>query len=527
MIINLLEKKKGKIIKENNDKINLILLVPNYIDNIEDTISFNLIKIKSGKKDGNESEDIITNNDYNLSLYFIDQINELKKSHLERDANFEKMQIHFNKYLDELNNLKKEVQNIKKKIGMTDSEESDKNEDEEEEDEDKINEEEENEKSKEDKNSENKNEEKDIKMNEVKTPKINIILKNMNTTPKKMIKNKNNNNNSSNNYPHLSFYKNLTMKTNSIYQGDNNFAVFETLNKDIMLVYSANNCSMCFYDIDKDKLLKIIPQAHKNQITNFRYGRDKNNSRDLVLSISDKNKNIKVWEVSTFTCILNIENVYFDGFLFSSCFLIDENARKNYIITINFSTEPIKIFNLRGNIVKSIDNREYYTYIVDCYHNSFQKKYYVITGNENFIVSYNFDDGKVYNKYCDYSSESCIHMFFEITVKDKDTFLIETDLLGYVRVWNFDSGSMIKKYLVGKNLKLRGICLWNENYIFVGSNDKKILLIDLNNGNILDNLKCNEVACTIKKINSYKFGECLLFMGKSYNGKIKMWKNIS
>lgn len=533
IIINLLEKKKGKISEESNDVINLLLLIPNYIENNEDTICFNLTKVKNEINTELISEDITMKNDYNLSLDLIQRINELSKSNIEKEAKIEKLIIHFNQFLEELKGIKGEIKKIKKyiRISNNDNDGNDKD-DNEEEEEEEINEKQDKESLKEEKNSENINEEEESKnKGENKQSKINIVLSSINTTPKKksktQIKIKIPNNNTKNICPQLSFYKNLTKKTNSIYQGDNNFAVFETINKEIFLVYSGKNCSIFFYDIDQDNLIKTISQAHSQQITNFRYARDKNNSRDLVLSISDKNKNIKIWEVKTFSCILNLENVYFDGFLFSSCFLIEEIIKKSYIITINFSNEPIKIFNFKGAIVKSIDNREDHTYIVDSYYNSFQKRYYIITGNENFIISYNFEDGKIYNKYCDYSSASCLHMFFEITLKDTESSLIETDLLGFVRIWNFDTGSMIKKYLVGKDLKLRGICLWSEKYIFVGANDKKVKLIDLNNGKVLDELKCNEIPCTIKKINSYKFGECLLFMGKSYNGQIKMWRTIS
>jgi WD40 repeat protein len=69
--------------------------------------------------------------------------------------------------------------------------------------------------------------------------------------------------------------------------------------------------------------------------------------------------------------------------------------------------------------------------------------------------------------------------------------------------------------------------LWNEKYLLVGASDKTVKLVNLNNGDILDNLECNEEVCGIKKINSNKFGECLLLQGKSFNGQIKLWKNMN
>ena len=151
---------------------------------------------------------------------------------------------------------------------------------------------------------------------------------------------------------------------------------------------------------------------------------------------------------------------------------------------------------------------------------------YIILGGEKYIVSYNFEEQTIYKQYYDFSS-NCVHMYFEICTKEGKIYLIESDIVGFVRIWDFDVGSMLKKYLIGEKLKLRGICLWNEDYVFVGASDRKIKLVDLKNGEVVDNLKCNDIVTTIKKIYSYKFGECLLLQGRSNNGQIKLWKKIN
>ena len=95
-------------------------------------------------------------------------------------------------------------------------------------------------------------------------------------------------------------------------------------------------------------------------------------------------------------------------------------------------------------------------------------------------------------------------MYFTFLYKDQKLFLIEADMEGFVRIWNFDNALLIKKILVREKLKLRGICLWNENYLIVGASDKYIKIIDLIN-NRIENLKCTELLCTIKKISSKKY----------------------
>ena len=94
---------------------------------------------------------------------------------------------------------------------------------------------------------------------------------------------------------------------------------------------------------------------------------------------------------------------------------------------------------------------------------------------------------------------------------------------GNIRIWDFHSGNIINKILVG-NYYLKGLCLWNKDYIFVGCGDNQIKLVDSNNGNILNNLKGhNGYVLTLKKINHPKYGESLLSQG--CDNKIIFWIN--
>ena len=72
---------------------------------------------------------------------------------------------------------------------------------------------------------------------------------------------------------------------------------------------------------------------------------------------------------------------------------------------------------------------------------------------------------------------------------------------------------------------LFGICLWDENYLFVGCKDTSIRLIDLKDGFIVKYLEGPKSGVfTVKKINHPKFGECLLSQG--YEGdQIKLYLN--
>lgn len=66
------------------------------------------------------------------------------------------------------------------------------------------------------------------------------------------------------------------------------------------------------------------------------------------------------------------------------------------------------------------------------------------------------------------------------------------------------------------------MCLWNNKYLIVGSSDHQIKLVDLKLGKIAQTFKEHTgKVCTVEKIESKKYGECLLSQG--LDGKIKLW----
>ena len=324
--------------------------------------------------------------------------------------------------------------------------------------------------------------------------------------------------------PKMIFCKNITDKATWRFWGDNNFIIFDSIYKEKYLVYGTKNYTIHFYDLNLENVTKRIKKAHDYEITNFRHIFDKNYIRDLLLTISDQIKNIKIWDVKNADCLVNIRKAYDEGFLFSACFLIDQIHKINYIISINYDKEFLKIYDFEGKIVNKIDGSQDKSYLVDTFFNSYQKKYYIIVGNDNYIVSYFFETRTIYKKYYDQGSTS-MHMNFVLNFRGKEINLIECDTSGYVRIWDFDTGLLLNKYTVGKKLKLGGICLWDKNFLFVGSNDKKIKIIDLENGSKIDSIRCNNTISTIKKVNHPIYGECLLFVAKSNDGFIQMWKN--
>ena len=561
IISNLFKNKKVGIKEENPDSIVLVLTLLNYIEDKEEEVCLNLVKNKINVRGdlnelGNKKfrinivKETKENKENNLDLDFDKKIITLFRNDQAKDNQLARLE----KNLQEIQNLhysiKKETNAIKRKIGFNNNatnQEIEQNKEQDDFEENEKEENKENEENEENELSEKEGQDEDEDEDEYQEKEVEKPFKNKESRKVqkgkakgrekvkekssklriikiKEVKGINKNDNKSKTIPQMSPCKILTKKALCKFLGDNNFAVFKTINKEILLAYATPYNSIHFYNIEIEKVVKRITNAHDVEITNFRYTYDKNNNRDLLLSLSNAVKNIKVWDVQKLNCIINIIEAYRLGDLFSSCFLIDENHKRNYIISINYDKENLKIFDFEGKQIREIDNSQDKSFLVDTFYNPKSKKFYIVVANEKFIVSYKFDDGTIYNKYCDKSSNSW-HMNFIINSKEKEVDLIESDTIGYVRIWDFNRGIMLKKYFIERKMRLRGICLWTNKYLFIGAEDKKIKLIDLENDVEIDSLKCNDYVCTMKKINCSKFGECLIFQGKIDHGQIKLWRN--
>ena len=149
-------------------------------------------------------------------------------------------------------------------------------------------------------------------------------------------------------------------------------------------------------------------------------------------------------------------------------------------------------------------------------------KNYLLINNVGYIKSYEFNKNKLYCKYND--NDCAFHNSIIINDKEDLIKLIESSEDGNIRIWNFHSGQLLNKIKVNRGLF--GICLWNNEYIFVGCEDNTIKIVDLNNNKIIrKELKGHKnVVLTIKKIVHFKYGECLI--SQCYeNGEIKLWIN--
>ena len=321
------------------------------------------------------------------------------------------------------------------------------------------------------------------------------------------------------------FLKNLVTDSYSKDWLIDKFIIFKSINNILYLIYSNNNKSIISYNIIGNKKINEIKNAHEDYISSFRYYLDNINQRDLFISLSSNlhYSNIKLWNINNLELILNIQKITND-YLKSACFLNDNN--KSYIITCfvayhKNNPEPIKIFDFKGNKIKEINDSEDSAYYIDNYYDNDLLKNYILTGNLGYIKSYDYNENKIYHKYSE-NNNIYGHTSIIINKKKEIIELIESSCDGNIRIWNFHTGIFLRIIKINKE-GLREICMWNNEYLLVGCDDKTIKLINLNNGEIIKEIEGhNDKVLSLKIIFHPIYGKCLISQSAEF-GPIKLW----
>ena len=317
---------------------------------------------------------------------------------------------------------------------------------------------------------------------------------------------------------------NLTNDSFSLYWLKDTFIVFKSVNDILYLIYSIEKNSIISFNLIKYNKINEIKNAHFMRITSFRHYLDINNKRDLMISISADDNNLKLWDINNFELLFNFENINSEGYMFSGCFLNDNN--NIYIVSSNYKSPSIggliKIFDLYGNKIKEINKSKDNVLFIDNYYCKDENTNYIITGNYGYIKSYNYNQNKLYHKYCDTNKEN--HFSFIINKKESKTYLIDSGDDGKIRLWDFHTGDLINIINAIKE-QIFDICIFKNRYILAGCIDYTIKIIDLEKGGVDNVLEGhNHRVITIKSFFHPKFGDCIISQGW-LNEPIKLWIN--
>ena len=295
------------------------------------------------------------------------------------------------------------------------------------------------------------------------------------------------------------------------------FCVFKSLQGESLVVWGTPQYSIEFYDLDKEKIIQTISNAHNQIIFSCRHSSDFKNNIDYIIT-SSYDKTIKIWDLRTFQQILHINSWGNDNYIYSVHIFCDQKEGCNYIITSS-QNDNMSLFDFKGSHLGTFGSLEN-TYFIDTYYDSKEDIYYVINANNSDIKSYVFKTKDLYQKYEGFPK--AWHMSAIVNEVKDNQILIESDKNGNIRMWDFHKGNLIKTISPSSPLSLRGICLWNDNYLLAAGSDYQVKLIDLEQGKFIKSFEGHtNIVCSIEKILHPKYGECLLSQG--LDGKIKIW----
>ena len=86
----------------------------------------------------------------------------------------------------------------------------------------------------------------------------------------------------------------LTKDSHANLPVENIFCIFESIDKIIYLIYPNNNKSIISFNLINIQKINEIKKAHNFDITNIRYYLDKKNKRNIIISISSSDFNLKL-----------------------------------------------------------------------------------------------------------------------------------------------------------------------------------------------------------------------------------------
>lgn len=319
----------------------------------------------------------------------------------------------------------------------------------------------------------------------------------------------------------------ISDKCQKSYTIDSVFCSFVTYDSTSYIAFANQTYTVDLYNLSQSKIVQSM-KNHTQHIFIVRHFFYKGNSTDYLLS-TGYDKKVNIWKYNLknkiFDLQISINTGHAGLYLYSGLILFDESQKdkeldeKTYIIT-SVPNEQMKVFNMKGTLLKHIGNKTDYSYFINSHFDSKSNSYHILNANSSDVKIISFKDGNTIRSFKD--SVVAWHMSAFISELDKKTHLFESDGNGWLRIWEYDTAIMVKKILTSNNCNLRGIVLWNENYVIAASSDKTYKVIDIKEDKVAYSQACHEnVLCTVQKLIHPIHGEVIFTC--AIDGKLKMW----
>lgn len=311
------------------------------------------------------------------------------------------------------------------------------------------------------------------------------------------------------------------------YESKTCFCEFISIKNVLCFIY-VYHAKLISYDVINKKILTEIYFARDfDDIADIRHCLDKINKRDLILSCRKVSDIINVWDFKNWEKIIEINPVNKNGALYSSCFFNDNN-KNIYILTSNIewnnNISNIKVFDLKKNKIKEINDSKKNVIYIDTYFDSKLDKNLIVTCNENSnITFYDFYKNFLYKNFID-NDKGSLYLINDYIIYEKDEIkqLIGSCEKGYIKIWDYDRIQLIKRIQLKKFGNIYGLGLLNNKYILGGINCG-IFIYDLINGKIIKIINGHKDKVKFIKLINIENEEIIVSGG--FHADIIFWEN--
>jgi WD40 repeat protein len=315
----------------------------------------------------------------------------------------------------------------------------------------------------------------------------------------------------------LKFKMEVTDKCQKSYTINSVFCAFTTFEGYAYVAWASQNFSVEVFDLRANVIAKSLT-GHTQHVYIVRHFFNTKNKIDYLVSTSYE-RSCRVWNANNFSLVLNIPSCHTGYYLYSALLVFDQLDNKSYVVTCA-PNEFSKVWELTtGKCLREIATNTDYTYFLEVWYDVTNNNIYIINANSLDLKIYEFYTGNLFKTFK--SDSQTWHMSALVHEIENIPHLFETDGNGYLRIWNINTGKIFKS-IQSKGHNLRGLCLWNDNYIIAASSDKSFKIFDLFSMTLTTSISGHDnVLCTVDKVKHPIYGEVLL--SSAIDGKIKLW----
>ena len=272
--------------------------------------------------------------------------------------------------------------------------------------------------------------------------------------------------------------------------------------------------SIVFYDINDNKEIKKLNNAHSNYIYTIKYY--PYDMYDMILS-SSVNNDMKIWNFNEGTNILTISNIFSNNYynVFSSCIIFEEKDFKIFCVGYNY----IKMYNSNGNFNKNLGTNDTCRFYIDS--SNINEKTFIISGGNKGVQVFNYPELTEYNNFIE-NNDTQYHNYAKIVKNNNNYILIDVGSFNHIKIWDFINKNLISKINSDTNNSLQGFLVVNNRYLIIGSQDKNIKQFDIEKKYLIKNItKHTSTVTGIKSVKDKNGNDFIVSYGQDSN--IYLW----